>query len=284
MSLATDTLAASRPPPQRAGANEARELYLHQGYLHARGILSRALVQSLQSLMLAQFELQAQALRRDTGVDLNSPLQIQHWLQSQGDTDAWFRRLPRATQHLIRGEFPLEVRLRAEFLQLADEDELTDLLRVLLGQRRLRLNHPPMLRFKVPGMTQSKVPLHQDGPYFSHIRSFATVWIPMCAITEECGGVSVLEGSHRGGPVAHDDSALWGNFVPPERAGGPYRHRHILMDAGDALIFGPHLLHYSQDNRAQHVRCSIDSRWFGEDTATSRQYYDLRSRQVVKMF
>jgi ectoine hydroxylase-related dioxygenase (phytanoyl-CoA dioxygenase family) len=132
-------------------------------------------------------------------------------------------------------------------------------------------------------MEQAKVPLHQDGPYFPHISNFATVWIPLCAITEECGGINVLEGSHRRGPVRHEEAVLWGNTIPHEDAAG-YTDRHILMEPGDALIFGPHLQHYTHANTSGQVRTSIDSRWFGDATATTRQYFDLRSRQVVQMF
>jgi hypothetical protein len=264
-------------------AADASAQFHAQGYLHARGILSPGLVRMLDTLMREQLALQADRFHATSGIDLMQPAQLQRWLDAQTDPDAWFLGLPRATQHLVRGEYPLEVRMRPEFLQLADETKLVALLQTLLGSPSLRLNHPTMLRFKVPGMEQAKVPLHQDGPYFPHISNFATVWIPLCAITEECGGINVLEGSHRRGLVRHEEAVLWGNYIPHEEAAG-FTDRHILMAPGDALIFGPHLQHYTHANRSDQVRYSIDSRWFGDDTATSRQYFDLRTRQVVQMF
>jgi hypothetical protein len=264
-------------------AAETCAQFEEQGYLHARGILSAALVRELGALMQEQFDVQAQGFQATSGIDLMRPAEMQQWLNDRDDRDAWFHGLPRATQHLVRGEYPLEVRMRPEFLKLADETALVALLQQLLGSQALRLNHPPMLRFKVPGMEQAKVPLHQDGPYFPHISNFATVWIPLCAITEECGGINVLEGSHRRGAVKHEEAAIWGNVIPTDAATG-FTDRHILMAPGDALIFGPHLQHYTHANTSGQVRTSIDSRWFGDATATTRQYFDLRSRQVVQMF
>lgn len=288
MDLAVAPVPGSTVPPRRmaprgAAATDLRAQFLERGYLHARGILSPALVRKLGALMRGQLVQQAGRFHAESGIDLMQPAQLQRWLDAQPDPDAWFLGLPRATQHLVRGEYPLEVRMRPEFLQLADETELVALLQMLLGSASLRLNHPTMLRFKVPGMEQAKVPLHQDGPYFPHIRNFATVWIPLCPITEDCGGINVLEGSHRRGPVRHEEAVLWGNYIPHDATTG-FTDRHILMEPGDALIFGPHLQHYTHANRSDQVRYSIDSRWFSDDTTTSRQYFDLQTRQVVQMF
>ena len=287
MSLAVAPLPRTALSPRRmkpgAAAADVCALFEEQGYLHVRGILSAGLVRTLGALMREQLIVQAGYFHATSGIDLMQPAQLQQWMAAHADQDAWFLGLPRATQHLVRGEYPLDVRMRPEFLQLADETALVALLQHLLGSEALRLNHPTMLRFKVPGMEQAKVPLHQDGPYFPHIRNFATVWIPLCAITEECGGINVLEGSHRRGPVRHEEAVLWGNTIPHEAATG-FTDRHILMEPGDALIFGPHLQHYTHANRSGQVRYSIDSRWFGDATATARQYFDLRTRKVVQMF
>jgi hypothetical protein len=261
-----------------------RDVYATQGYLHVRGILSPRLVGDLGRLMQDQFEAQAEFLLREIGVDLASPAQLQRFLDSRGDLEAWFETQSRAMQHVLKGEFPLEARLDRTFLRVADERPLTDLLRLLLDDTRLRLHYPPMLRFKVPQMKQAKVPLHQDGPYFPHIQDFVNVWIPFCPISEECGGVNVLAGSHRLGPLSHESSVLWGNYVPRELAGDSCPDRHILMEPGDVLIFGPNLLHYTHDNVSDRVRFSLDSRWFGSATASSRQYYDVDDRAVVRMF
>jgi phytanoyl-CoA dioxygenase PhyH len=261
-----------------------RDEYATEGYLHVRGILSPGLVHDLRELLQDQFETQAAYLLREIGIDLTSPAQLQHFLDSRDDHEAWFETQSRAMQHVLKGEFPLEARLDRAFLRVGDERALTDLLRALLDDTRLRLHYPPMLRFKVPQMNQARVPLHQDGPYFPHIQNFVNVWIPFSPITEACGGVNVLAGSHRLGPLQHKSSVLWGNYVPRELAGDSCPDRHILMELGDVLIFGPNLLHYTHENVSERVRFSLDSRWFGSATASSRQYYDVDARAVVRMF
>ena len=260
------------------------EQFAAQGYLHERGLLSLALVQRLEALMREQLETEADAFRRETGVRLESPGELERFLATRGDRETWFLAQSRATQHLVRGEFPLETRLRAEFLALGDETRLIALLQRLLGDDSLRMHYPPMLRYKVPGVDQAIVPLHQDAPYFPHLPSFVNAWIPLTSITPECGGVSVLEGSHRLGPLKHEEAVLWGNYLPREAVGTRFVERHILMEPGDALIFGPHLLHTSHPNISDHVRYSIDSRWFGSHTDSTRQYYDVATRQVIRAF
>lgn len=263
---------------------ELRERFARQGYLHVPGLLSLRLVDDLSALLSSHYERQAAWFLRKTGVRLDSPAELKSLIDAQADAEAWFLGRSRDIQHLIRGEFPLAVRLLGDFVRLTEEQGLVALLRTLLGTASLRLNYPPMIRFKVPAMSQAEVPLHQDGPYFPHITNFATVWIPMCPITEACGGVNILEGSHRFGPLPHEDGVLWGKRLPRERLKERCIERHIEMLPGDVLIFGPNLVHYSHANTSDRVRCSIDSRWFGSDTATTRQYYDLDAKRVVRMF
>ncbi|MEI8301945.1 MAG: phytanoyl-CoA dioxygenase family protein [Burkholderiales bacterium] len=263
---------------------DLRERFAREGYLHMPGLLSRGLVDDLSALLNKHYDDQAAWFLNEVGVRLDSPVDLKGLMDEQPDPEAWFLSQSRDIQHLIRGEFPLAVRMLGDFVRLTEEQALIALLRSLLGTTALRLNYPPMIRFKVPAMRQAEVPLHQDGPYFPHISNFATVWIPMCPITETCGGVKILEGSHRFGPLPHEDGVLWGKRLPREHLKERCVERHIEMLPGDVLIFGPNLVHYSHANTSDRVRCSIDSRWFGNETATTRQYYDLDTRRVVRMF
>ncbi len=261
-----------------------REEYETQGYLHVRGILPDNLIERLTGLIYAQFEAQAAIFHAETGVRLADGDSVRSYLEIRRDDAEWFAGLSRSMQHLIKGEFPLEVRLREEFLAITEVERLNGLLTALLGDPGLRMHYPPMLRFKVPGAPQHRVPMHQDAPYFPHLQNFANVWIPFCSITPECGGVNVLPGSHKLGTLPHQETVIWGNYVPQELIGDRLEHIHVLMEPGDVLIFGPHLLHYTHDNTSEQVRCSIDSRWFARTIDTTRQYYDLESRRVVRMF
>jgi len=260
------------------------EQYEEQGYLHVKGILSDTLVARLADVMYGELAVQSEAFYQETGTRLEDAGAVRQYLEAHAQDTAWFSSLQRSTQHLIKGEFPLEVRLREEFVGVTAERELTDQLRALLGGAGLRMHYPPMLRFKVPNMDQAQVPLHQDAPYFAHLATFANVWIPLCPITPECGGVNVLEGSHKLGALEHSQSVIWGSYVSRESVGDRFPDKHILTELGDVLIFGPHLLHYTHSNTSERIRCSIDSRWFNGETDTTRQYYDVDAREVVKLF
>lgn len=277
---------AAAPPRQTAAPDDATlaARFEAQGYLHVPGIVSAATVRRIGALLYGEFARLAEDFRRHTGARLDDADELADFLARQGDLDAWFLAQPRDMQHLMRGEFPLEVRQRDELLLLAGEAPLTALLRRLIGSPTLRLHFPPMLRFKVPGVSRSEVPLHQDGPYFQHISEFATVWLPFCPIDAACGGVNVLEGSHRLGPQPHGQATLWGNYLDRRDGHARFTDRHIEMEPGDALIFGPHLLHYSHPNTSERVRCSVDSRWFGARTPSSRQYYDVERAELVRAF
>lgn len=258
--------------------------YEAEGYLHIKGLLSPRLIACLTALLYGELAAQSAHFRAVTGLCLEDAGAVQRTVASQTDPAAWFAKLDRGLQHLIKGEFPLEVRLRPELLALAEERSLTDLIALLLADTALRFHYPPMLRFKPPNADQVLVPLHQDAPYFPHLTHFVNAWIPLCPITEECGGVNVLVGSHTLGPLPHHESTLWGHSVGREEIGRRFPDRHISMEPGDVLLFGPHLLHYTHGNTSGRTRCSIDCRWFAGATDPTRQYYDLSTRQVIKIY
>jgi ectoine hydroxylase-related dioxygenase (phytanoyl-CoA dioxygenase family) len=56
------------------------------------------------------------------------------------------------------------------------------------------------------------------------------------------------------------------------------------MEPGDALLFGPHLIHRSVANTSNRIRYSVDCRWFGGESPALRQFYDVERRQVVRVF
>ena len=261
-----------------------RSEYEQVGYLALSGILRAEAMAELSRFVYGQLEEQKGYFRAETGVELDDAAAMRAYVAEIEAQPGRFERLGRDIQQLIKGEFPLAVRLAEQFLLLADEERLHDVLRTLLKDERLRMHYPPMVRFKLPGEKQASVPLHQDAPYFAHIEQFVNSWIPLCQISEQCGGVDVLPGSHRVGALAHESKELWGNYVAGEEWRRRYPPVHPLIGIGDALLFGPHLLHASHDNSSDRTRCSLDCRWFASTTATTRQYLDLQSKRVVKMF
>jgi hypothetical protein len=258
--------------------------YDRVGYLAPHGILRAEAMAELSRFVYGQLEEQTGYFEEQTGVVLDDAVAMRAYVAGIEGQPGKFESLPRDIQQLIKGEFPLPVRLAEPFMVLAEEEGLHELLRALLKDDSLRMHYPPMVRFKLPGEKQASVPLHQDAPYFAHIEQFVNSWIPLCQITDECGGVDVLPGSHRVGALDHESKELWGSYVEGDEWRRRYPPVHPLIGIGDALLFGPHLLHASHDNTSDRPRCSLDCRWFASTTETTRQYLDLQSKQVVKMF
>jgi ectoine hydroxylase-related dioxygenase (phytanoyl-CoA dioxygenase family) len=85
--------------------------------------------------------------------------------------------------------------------------------------------------------------------------------------------------------VTHESSVIWQDgFVDLESLGGRYTPRHITMEPGDVLLFGQHMLHRSHPNSSNRVRCSIDARWFTPATDSTKQYYDVTTRTLIKAY
>lgn len=259
------------------------EQFSTDGYLHAANILTPSVVNSIRELMYGELERQKAEFLKIMGFRLDDAEAVKQFLDSQSDLASWFANQNRDLQHLLKGEYPLDFRLHEDFKFLASEKELVGLMQELIGDDSLRFHYPPMLRFKIPKASQALVPLHQDYPYFPHLSYFLNIWIPLCEITDECGGVNVVVGSHEIGRIEHKESALWGKYIDREHVEG-YVDKHVTMKLGDALIFGPQLVHYTHANTSSQVRCSIDTRWFAHDVDSSRQYFDVNKKQVIKAF
>ncbi len=151
-----------------------------------------------------------------------------------------------------RGQFPLAVRLepimRAIPVYLANDP----LLHRTLDTKHLRCHWPPMARWVAPGDAAALWAPHRDTEYNSHIDGdFVTVWVPLVPIDEKCGGLTVG----------------WG-LVP--------------MELGDAVILSKDCLHASMPNLSDRPRVSVDYRFFGEATGSSKHYLDLAEDRIVE--
>lgn len=107
-----------------------------------------------------------------------------------------------------------------------------------------------------PPSDQSGLQVHQDSTVIDEENDYCLfVWIPFCDLTEQNGPVWVLDGSH-----------LWGNTqrslgVPwylEKHADFLKKHMHpVIVNAGDAVIFDPALLHCSTPNYSDKLRLAV---------------------------
>ena len=115
-------------------------------------------------------------------------------------------------------------------------------------------------------------PIHGDAPYMSRGTSrVASCWTPVGDVPPELGGLVLCLGSHRWERVREtygrtdvDRDLTEGIFRrdPAElvdRFGGRWATAHFR--AGDAVVFGLHLLHASLTNTTRRYRLSCDVRY-----------------------
>lgn len=180
-------------------------------------------------------------------------------------------------KHLVRGELPLSVRIAPQLKAVAHEPVLMEAVRAILRDPVVRMHNPPSVRASFPQAHSAMVPTHQDASYVWHLSEFVTVWTPLCAIDAECGGIEILPRSHELAPIAQQPSAIW------LEAPSGYDNAQMVpihCEPGDAILFGPRLMHRSCANRSQRVRCSIDYRFFSQRIQSPKHFYDIEARAV----
>jgi ectoine hydroxylase-related dioxygenase (phytanoyl-CoA dioxygenase family) len=185
-------------------------------------------------------------------------------------------------RQVLRGHFPLSVRLGEALwrvpLHLADQPFLYD----FLATRRLFMHMPPTARFVLAGNVEAAVPPHQDITYNKHLGSFCVVWVPLVEIDRSCGGMAVFPRTQglgelfAGEPVAPADG-----WIPAIDTSKMERVELQPLTPGDVVVMGNETVHESMPNRSGRTRLSIDFRFFGENSRSSKHYLDLAQRRVV---
>lgn len=110
------------------------------------------------------------------------------------------------------------------------------------------------------------LPMHQEMNQMS-LRN-TTVWIPLQKIdSQEEGGLRIIPGSHKKGFLPHRLFAEPHDYhgVREDQFNSEDEHR-LEMNAGDALMFHPLLIHGSVPNRSSNIRWTIVGRLNGLKT------------------
>ena len=107
-----------------------------------------------------------------------------------------------------------------------------------------------------PAVDDGEVRLHQDIAMVNEAR-FETlaIWVPLANVDEQNGCLRVVPGSH-----LYSDRLRWaGTTFVPEEDEEFLRERAeaVPLKAGDAMIFGPKLVHWSAPNRSRVRRAVV---------------------------
>lgn len=120
-------------------------------------------------------------------------------------------------------------------------------------------------RPKLPDQQLTVVPWHQDSAYFgaeSVAQTILTAWVPLVPTSAANGGMQVLPRSHRSGLATHVTESREGAFLEIPDVGEPPEAATLTLAPGDVLLFGNLLWHRSLPNASDHVRWSIDLRYY----------------------
>lgn len=134
---------------------------------------------------------------------------------------------------------------------------LTSVLKAIMGHPVGCLNKK-IFRIDVPLCLKELAHWHQDYFYVLGNTKTLTAWIALSEVKWQNGCLSVMPGSHKNGILAHD-LKIGKRDVPSSIFGNPTRF--VEMEAGDALLFDPLLLHSSNLNVSSTIRFSLQYRY-----------------------
>lgn len=190
--------------------------------------------------------------------------------------------VPAEDRHVLLGHFPLPVRLSEALWQIPLALAQQPLLYALLGATRLFVHMPPTARFVLPGNVKAAVPAHQDVTYNKHLGPFCVVWVPLVEIDRACGGMAVYPRTQgRGELFSGDAVAPADGWIPGVEVAGLERVELYPLTPGDVVVMGNETVHESMPNLSSRTRLSVDFRFFGDNSRSSKHYLDLAERRVV---
>ncbi|MGH8240527.1 MAG: phytanoyl-CoA dioxygenase family protein [Steroidobacteraceae bacterium] len=204
------------------------DFYQQNGYLHIKGLLSRA---------------EAASYRKE----------LHELAERLGDRDATWSSIRAADQtQRTRLMHCHDVQFQsAAFTRLLVDPRLTRIAQGIIGPN-VQLHHTKM--FIKPPENGSPFPMHQDYPYFPHERhSMIAVIIHFDDAPIEKGCVRVVPGTHKLGPL----EAIGQDHHLPEDRFPIDAALPLPAQAGDAIFMSYLLVHGSGINRSNEARTTV---------------------------
>jgi ectoine hydroxylase-related dioxygenase (phytanoyl-CoA dioxygenase family) len=222
---------------------QLRELYLDQGFILKRDLLSDSDLQSVEQRCLAIVE----NLSGKKFSGLKDRELTKYLIENRS-----------AEQFLYD-----EIRRHPELTHLSRASSICDVIRSLLGKSEIVLLEKIPFRIDCPLVLRELAVWHQDLHYVKGSAETITAWIPLFDVSFKEGCLLVMPESHKSGPITHDVPVLGKKFYPSGIFDRPVRY--VEMKRGDVLFFNSQLLHSSGNNISDEIRFSIQSRYAGAD-------------------
>lgn len=163
------------------------------------------------------------------------------------------------------------------YRELLQHPRVVETVTGLLGPDVKLLNDQMLCK---PARYGSAKPYHQDSPYWPiQPMELVTMWIALDDATPENGCLRYLRGSHKNGPLAHDEK-LGHHRLPEGWRDLPGRPEEVMvpLDAGSAVCHHSLVLHETSPNTSWNRRRGLSvvfmrasSRWTA-DSAKPKFY------------
>lgn len=149
------------------------------------------------------------------------------------------------------------------FHTLAHDPNLVAAMQSVMGPSVF--THPlKIARLIFPDFEAVSTPPHQDFPNNQGTPNLAATWIPIGDVTPELGGLAILRGSHKWGPLPLANHLGAGNRCAVLPLDMLEECRWVTTDfsAGDVLLFPSLTVHAALHNLSgRFFRLSVDFRW-----------------------
>lgn len=143
-------------------------------------------------------------------------------------------------------------------IELGKNETVTGFVRQILESDFGLLEKIPF-RIDAPRETSELAVWHQDYFYVKGNTSIVTAWIPFQNTPFTMGCLSVMPQSHKLGVLDHSINILKKKYIPENIYHNSFNY--CEMNKGDVLFFHALLLHCSNINFSDSVRCSIQPRY-----------------------
>ncbi len=144
-----------------------------------------------------------------------------------------------------------------ELDQILHSDAMLDIVEQLIGSNIVKFHSKLMMKAAEDG---SFTPWHQDWGYWQYKHREPKQVNCMLAIdpaTKENGCIRFVRGSHKQGPIDHKDFQTHSFTIGLEGGLDAYEADIVELAPGDAVFFGPLIIHGSAPNTSkQHRRCN----------------------------
>jgi phytanoyl-CoA hydroxylase len=227
-------------------AEQHREQYREQGYLVVPRLLDAAELTTLRAAL-------AELLEESRGLTESTPKFL---LARNDDGSTSVRRIVNPIEH------------HPAFHELVFNRTIVDLVEELIGPD-IQLQHTK-LNLKPPSR-QGRFEWHQDYPFFPHTNfDLLAVMVYLDDSTEENGCLSIIPGSHRGGPRRHlfaRDGAFSSRLADESVVQDRASWLSVPVPAGGISLHHCNMLHSSAANTTAMPRSAVVIQYRAADNA-----------------